>query len=417
MGATFENLYLRTRQSDTLKHALEEMMKKRGYTRISNEDAADFSISIHVPASGAWCFVSSDNETPGFLKRLCKPLAGLFETEALFAACDGSDLLKASLFAPSGESASLNIDVTHPAAPPRKEEAAIWDRIVSDPAAFRQAAAAEYTFAEEFLFAIAPLIDLPTENMMFWEADDEATTILCFAKKDAAHTTEKSVSALIGAGLRSLGFEKHKAAYYKPIDGEFGLAVKLQKDRNATLWSETADGMTIGYGTHKNAYDIRVEITNRTAFLNDWFLGIEMRFIAKLQQLDLISDLRRTPEEVSELLLRALREYAYDPLFQNESAERSVFDVMCGWEIRAFGHVRHNDYTKALAAYREEKYENALFCLKWIFNQNLVSGVEDMTDEKASALTDDKIEFLRESERYDRLKNCFALYDLIKQHI
>lgn len=412
MGATFENLYLRTRQSDTLMNALEEIMKKRGYTRISNEDAADLSISIHVPASGAWCFVSSDSETPGFLRRLSKALAGLLNTEALLAACDSSDLLKASLFAPNGESASLKIDVTHPAAPPRKEEAAIWDRIVSDPAAFRQAAAAEYTFAEEFLFAIAPLIDLPTENMMFWEADNAATTTLCFAKKPKNGSEKKSVAAMLGAALKQEGFQKLPHGFYKPLNEEMGLCVTVEREKRAS-YIEIQNGHTHHFCTDKTAYDLRVCVTNEDAVKAGHFLGTELSLTAGIPGKALIVDLVNAAQGVTELLLNAFDEYVYAPLFQNDRPNGSLFDTMCIWDLHAYGAVHYHSYFKALAAYRENRTSSALFCLKWIFCQNLREPAE-VSDYNVRTLSDEEIDALRQSERYELLKDCFALYDRLR---
>lgn len=417
MGASFTNLYIRpSADGKAISDTLCEIMKKRGFRQEDNEDAAAVRFSVYAPQNSGWLFLCASEEDPAFLKRLGRTLAKKSAADVLFVTCDDSDLLQAALYTANEGQAALKIESGKRTADPKPEALTVWEHVTKDRAAFARAAAEEYVCAEEFLFSLAPLLDIPTENMMLWEPDDENARTLCFAEKDAVPAAGKSVSALIGAQLRTLGFEKHKAAYYKPIDGEFGLAVRIQKDRKTTIWTKTATGISTGYGTQKTAYDIRVAITNRTAFLNDWFLGVEMRFIAKLQQLDLIADLRRTPEEVADLLLRAFREYAYDPLFQNEGTGISVFDIMCGWEMRAFGHVSHNDYTKALAAYREGKYESALFCLKWIFNQNLVAVVENMTDEKARALTDAEIEALRASDRYDRLKNCFALYDRIRGH-
>ena len=413
MGATFENLYLRTRQSDTLMNALEEMMKKRGYTRISNEDAADFSISIHVPASGAWCFVSSDNETPGFLRRLSKALAGLLNTEALFAACDGSDLLKASLFAPSGESAALKIDVTHPAAAPKDNETAIWNRILSDAAAFRQAATAEYTFAEEFLFAVAPLIDLPTENMMYWEADDAATTVLCFAKKPKNGSEKKSVAAMLGAALKQEGFQKLPHGFYKPLNEEMGLCVTVAREKRAS-YQETRNGRTHWFGTDKTACDLRVCVTNEDAVKAGHFLGTELSLIARIPGKALIVDLVYTAPEVAVTLLQAFYGYVYDPLFGNDRPLPSLFDTMCLWDLHAYGTVNYHSYFKALAAYRENRTFSALFCLKWIFCQNLREPA-DVSEYNVRILSGEEIDALRHSGRYEALKDCFALYDRLEE--
>ncbi|MBQ6023815.1 MAG: LD-carboxypeptidase [Clostridia bacterium] len=414
MGATFQNLYVRLPQ-EALRDQLIKLMKKRGLALTENGDAAQISFSVHSPAGCDWIFLTADSDAPVDLKRLGRTLARSANAPVLYAACEDSDTLQLTLCAGNGERADLKIDVCKKPAQPKPETLPLWQSVIADLPAFINAARTEYTFAEEFLFTLAPLLGMPDGRLLRPDEPDPRTGVMYFAKK-GTDTAGKSVPSLLSAGLRTLGFEKHKAAYYKPIDGEFGLAVRIQKNRKTTIWTKTATGISTGYGTQKTAYDIRVAITNRTAFLNDWFLGVEMRFIAKLQQLDLIADLRRTPEEVADLLLRAFREYAYDPLFQNEGTGISVFDIMCGWEMRAFGHVSHNDYTKALAAYREGKYESALFCLKWIFNQNLVAVVENMTDEKARALTDAEIEALRASDRYDRLKNCFALYDRIRGH-
>lgn len=412
MGATFENLYIRTRQSEALVNVAEEMMKKRGYTRISNEDAADFSISIHVPATGAWCFLSSDNETPGFLKRLGKPLSGLFETEVLFAACDGSDRMNVSLFEPGGAKAELNIDVMNSAAMPSNSEMAIWRRILSDQA-LRQAVTAEYTFAEEFLFAIAPLIDLPTENMMFWEADDAAATVLFFAKNPKGRSEKKSAAAMLGAALQQEGFRKLPHGFYKPLNEDMGLCVAIEREKRAT-YIEKRNGRTHHVGTDKTAYDLRVCITNEDAVKTGHFLGTELSLIAALPQKQLIVDLVYTAPEVAVTLLQTFYGYVYDPLFKRSGPLPSLFDTMCLWDLHAYGTVNYHSYFKALAAYRENRPFSALLCLKWIFCQHLRAPAE-VSEYNVRLLSGEEIDALRHSDRYAVLRDCFALYDLLEE--
>ena len=414
MGATFENLYIRTRQSETLTEALQDIMKKRGYTRISNEDAADFCVSVHAPKTGKWCFVSSDNETPGFLKRMGKTLAALAETEVLFAACNDSDLLKTSLFIPGGGCVELKIDVSHPAPPPTDAVAAIWKRILTDPAVFTRAATAKYTFAEEFLFSAAPLIDLSTENMLYWEPDDDATTVLCFAKKTKSGNEKQSVAAMLGTALKKEGFQKLPHGFYKPLNKDMGLCVAVEREKHAS-YSETKHGLSYMHGTDKTAYDLRVCITNEVAVRTGHFLGIQLSLIAALPKKQLIADFECTAPEIAAILLRAFYEYAFDPLFRNNKPIPSVFDTMCLWELHAFGTVDYKCYYKALAAYREGRTWQALLCLKWLFYPFFHRNPTEWSEYNIRLLSDKEINTLRDSEYGERLKNCFALYDKLQE--
>ena len=413
MGATFENLYVHTKRVETVLLTVEEILKKRGYTRIDNEDAAELCFSVHTPETGSWCFVTCDSETPGFMKRLGKSLAGFMETEALYAACEDSDLMKASLLTPTGGCAEIRIDVCKPAAAPKDTVVQTWKRVFSDTDAFINAASAEYTCAEKFLFAIAPHVGLPTEDMIYWEPDAKQTSLLCFAKKQK-NAAGKSAAALLGAALKEKGFVKLPHGFYRPLNGEMGLRVTVEREKHAS-YSVENNGFSYMCGTDKTAYDLRVCVTNEENVRENRLRGTELRLIAGIPQKALIVDLENDARGVTELLLNAFDEYAYTPLFQNDRPTGSVFDTMCLWDLHAYGTVHYHSYFKALAAYRENRTFSALFCLKWIFCQNLREPAE-VSDYNVHTLSDEEIDALRQSERYEVLKDCFALYDRLCIH-
>lgn len=171
MGWFFSNLHIRKTSEQVVNHIpslLTEILRQHGFQPKDDSEGADLSVSIY-DAGGKWISVCSDGldfYTEESIPNICNQLSERLSTEVLTVACFDSDCLilncinrsnNAVAFAKIGYSPEIK----------RRSTPAKWKDLVNDYERWRSVLNQDYTFAEEALDVIEPLLGLEPKQGQF----------------------------------------------------------------------------------------------------------------------------------------------------------------------------------------------------------------------------------------------------------
>jgi len=147
----------------TAEH-IADLITKKHSLEITDKAHADIELSVFRAKNSRWVTVSSDliDGDVDALLGCAKDISQALGTETLAISCYDSDYLFMNLI-----DAQKGVDIwascgRFPAGKaPRRSNYAAWKSYVGDAEAFRNAMRATYTFAEECLYAVEPMLSLP----------------------------------------------------------------------------------------------------------------------------------------------------------------------------------------------------------------------------------------------------------------
>lgn len=176
MGSWFSNIQIRQGEAmDSMNadHIADLFTKKRSLEK-TDKDNADIEISVFKPENSSWITVFSDliDGDVDALLDYAKELSRELKTETLAISCFDSDYLFMNLIdAQSGVDAWASCGIYPDGKAPRRSNYAAWKSYVGDAETFRNAMRTKYTFAEECLLAVEPLLSLPVTQSMSGNSD------------------------------------------------------------------------------------------------------------------------------------------------------------------------------------------------------------------------------------------------------
>jgi hypothetical protein len=171
MGFFFSNLHIHKTEGvslETILPLMTELMEKRGFHLITNHEEADLTISL-LDNEGKWLSICSDGlefYTDEIMQELCCPLSQRLSTDVMTISCFDSDCLLLNLL-----NANLGVNAwaktgRYPGIKKRSTPEK-WKEIVDDVYQFKTILKKEYTFSEEALAEIEPLLGLAPEQGSF----------------------------------------------------------------------------------------------------------------------------------------------------------------------------------------------------------------------------------------------------------
>ncbi|MBQ6552207.1 MAG: hypothetical protein IJL83_01105 [Clostridia bacterium] len=171
MGLFFSNFHVRKTEgfdADGFQSLLLKLMKKQGFKRKKESAEADLSVSIY-DAGGKWLSVCSDGidfYMDESVKNICEPLSEELAADVLTVSCFDSDCLimnrinrseGVDAFAKIGSCPGLK----------RRSAPSRWKGLVDDVSQWKAVLSGEYTFAEDALAEVEPLLGLETGQGRF----------------------------------------------------------------------------------------------------------------------------------------------------------------------------------------------------------------------------------------------------------
>lgn len=198
--------------------------------------------------------------------------------------------------------------------------------------------------------------------------------------------------------------------YYKPFRNGFYAIAEICKDRNHSMYEPSKK---IYYSTGYNYYDINIDITHKSIqemhridILKNYNAGNSLCAVVGKSEADwLKTDLdseNRIVKEIEECFILAF----YDPLFKY--SKTSIYDYLCKLDIIRCKCVYYDNDILLIAALEEEKYLEALFCIKCQMLCCLQVNSEDL-QYNVNILTNEKIESIR-------LQNLVDMESILKQY-
>lgn len=419
MGRSFSTLYIKNHslETDTVCASLRDFMKKAGYRSVKNDSLATVTLKV-VFGSKKWIavyakppFFAEEEGARGALSGLSAAL----HTDILNIVCEDSDyLLLRILNSDRHTDNSIYFGDENGSQPAEDAFLSAWEPYVTDINLLKEIAARDYAAADDALFDFQQLFDLPDECC---EESECGAVYLYFkikqtqSKCGVEYTEEADIKKRLSDYLKHLGFSKIKKYFVKKICGELCLTVEIFRQSRAAYNS----GPYMYVQTDLPLFDLRVAVTCLSSVSEDAFLNNSLNTLARVADRYRIAGLVNSPEEIAGGLIKDFEKYVYAPLFSEKDAFFGLFDYMCFIESRTRLSVMFDSYDKALAAYYENRFKEALLCVKRIFLNWIIEprAREKITVTDAINLSVWDIEGLRQSEHYDGLQDIFELYDKI----
>ena len=164
MGFFFSNLHVRKTSdfsTDDFRAVLAEILRRQGFSSASSPEDADLSLSIY-DGGETWISVCADGVdfyTEQSIRGICRPLSDQMAADVLTISCFDSDCLLLNLInTHSGTDAWAKVG-KYPGLRIRSKPAK-WHSLIEDVSKFKALLSKPYTFAEDSLEAIEPLLGL-----------------------------------------------------------------------------------------------------------------------------------------------------------------------------------------------------------------------------------------------------------------
>ena len=171
MGFFFSNLHIHRTDAislNTIIPLMTELMENLGFHLISNPEEADLTVSL-LNNDGKWLSVCSDGfdfYTDEIMQELCRPLSQRLSADVMTVSCFDSDCLLLNLInSDLGINAWAKIG-RYPGIKKRSTPEK-WKGIVDDVHQLKAILKKDYTFAEEALTEIEPMLGLAPEQGSF----------------------------------------------------------------------------------------------------------------------------------------------------------------------------------------------------------------------------------------------------------
>ncbi|MBQ6288268.1 MAG: hypothetical protein IJK71_03370 [Clostridia bacterium] len=171
MGLFFSNLHIRASESvsaDKVQETLTELLKKQGYQPAASADKADITLYL-CDKCRQWISVCSDamdfdSEQP--MENICLPLSDRLSTDILLISDYDSDCLILNLLNPGTKTNAIAKVGYYPDLKIRSTPAR-WKKYIEDIDRWKAALRKEYTFAEDALETLSPMLGLSFEQAEF----------------------------------------------------------------------------------------------------------------------------------------------------------------------------------------------------------------------------------------------------------
>lgn len=176
MGSWFSNIQIKcadARDSLSAEHIVQMFAQKHNLEK-ADKEVADMELAVFRPQNSSWMTVVSDliDGDAEILLALAKEISRELKTEVLAISCFDSDYLFLNLLdVQNGVDAWASCGSFPGGKAPRRSNFAAWKASIGDMESFRTAMRSKYTFAEECLYAVEPLLGLPVAQSMRGEPD------------------------------------------------------------------------------------------------------------------------------------------------------------------------------------------------------------------------------------------------------
>ena len=232
-----------------------------------------------------------------------------------------------------------------------------------------------------------------------------------------------SIVASLKKFLKENGFEKYEESntYFKVFRNKYYAIAEIYRDTNHVVYNRAENCF---YDTNRCFYDIRIDIWHETlnagyskkAILTNYNAGHSICQLSKTSELRWVNFDGCSENRIVEEIKSAFNDTFYKPLFLNEN-DISIYDYLCKLDMISCGTVFYNSPLLKLAALDEERFDEALFCLKCnlIDYFSLADNIKDCEPPSftsANLLTDALINRMRDDNNAD-IKALFEEYDYI----
>jgi hypothetical protein len=226
MGNTFSQIFVKNSHSMAADKILLRHMAKKGFVP-TNEDEAQCTYRLVASGKSEWVTVVSDGYESGQgIRDDAAGLAKSLKTYCIAACVWDSDFMEIELYGPTAKQRD-SVIVGNPFAddmPAPKGNEKIWTPLLAGGATWEQLSQAfhgSYTFVEDSLAEIAPLLGMDLETAgthQDWDgnqADSPNVHTFYFKKKDAGKSLSLNAAfkQVFGDALEPLGFRKLKGKY------------------------------------------------------------------------------------------------------------------------------------------------------------------------------------------------------------
>lgn len=209
MGLFFSNLHIcktAAFSTDGFLSLLTETMKTQGFRPVEDPEEADLSVSIY-DAGGKWLSVCSDGldfYTEESIQGICNPISERLSADILTVSCFDSDCL---LLNRINRKQDIDAWAKVGSCPEikRRSTPARWKGLVDDLAQWKAVLRHKYTFAEEALESLEPLLGLAPGQGQFCDElipeDTEGARTFHYALPESASKPEPPRLAMPDYGL------------------------------------------------------------------------------------------------------------------------------------------------------------------------------------------------------------------------
>lgn len=420
MGQSFSTVYIHKNiplSKVDICDSLADAMKKEGFHIVDSETLAMVTLKI-VMDTDKWVTVYTDpqlftgtDESGSFALSLSAAL----HTEVFVFACYDSDrVLLHLLNADRHTNNAVWIGDENETASTQNDDFSAWKPFVADVDTLQKIAAQGFQTEDTTLFDLQQLFGFSDNRD---DVEDDADTVCLYFQQDAAAeqaSAEKNASVSIrrqlSKYLKSLGFSKTKKYYTKKIKGELYLSVENYREAHATYYTRPHRMQF----SNLPLYDLRIAITRLSCIEDDTFLNEKLSTLSRTPDKYRIPGVVNSSQQITEAIIDDFEKYVYAPLFRQTNAFFGLVDYMCFLDCRTRGRLFIGYYDKALAAFYERRYYEAMLFIKSLFLSNIVPPRTEITRSMIDNLSVFDIEALRYAEG-DKEELLFSLYDEVRK--
>lgn len=390
-------------------------MTKEGFHTVDNETQATVTLNVDLE-SDDWIPVYTEPQL--FLgteetERFASALSAALHTNILVLICyDGDQILLHFLNSDQHIDSTICFGDKIDYALTQKIDYSVWQQLVTDINVFQRIATQECTAMQTTWFDFQQLFNFPEIKDNIKEDPDSYCLYFqldTIVKQIATENTTVDVRKQLSNYLKTLGFFKTKKFFVKKIIDELHLSVEIHRQARGSYYSSSNAVMQ----TDLPLYDLRIAVTQLSAISSESFLDASLNTLARVSDKYRIAELVYSSQEIVAAIKDDFEKYVYVPLFQKQNAFFGLFDYMCFLDYRTRMTIYYDSYDKALAAYYEHRFFEAMLCIKWMFSNFLLSPGTRKTDADILNISSSEIEYLRCSDKGDALKKIFSLYDAV----